>query len=320
MKHTHMKHTDIAHNVITSQGDALAVLAKNIPADFAPLIDCILALKGRVILVGMGKSGYIAKKIAASLASTGTPAFFTHPAEASHGDLGMITKADLVIMLSNSGETKELFDTIDYCKRYNIKIASITMKEGSTLAKNSDFLLKLPTQKESSAIAAPTTSALMTLSLGDSIVTALHEAKDFTKEDFKNFHPGGKIGANLLKVQDIMNSGEQLPVVSGGDAFADVIIKMNSKCLGCAVIVDESKTMLGIITDGDLRRHIGGDLSKISAKDVMTPSFQSISPNALATEALFIMNDKSITALPVLEDGLLVGVVHIHDILKAGVS
>ncbi len=315
-----MNHLNIANNVIKSQSKALETLSSNIPSDFNKLVNCILELKGRVILVGMGKSGYIAKKIAASLASTGTPAFFIHPGEASHGDMGMITETDLVIMISNSGETQELFDTINYCKRYNIVIAAITMKKASTLANNSDFLLLLPEQKESSAISAPTTSALMTLSLGDALVTALHEARGFTEEDFKLFHPGGKIGANLLKVGDIMCSGGKLPIIHKEDAFTDVIVKMTEKCLGCAVILDKDDNLIGIVTDGDLRRHIEDDLTNLKARHVMTRDPQTINSQTLATEALFIMNNKSITALPVVDNQKLVGIVHIHDILKAGVG
>ena len=315
-----MHHLKIAKNVINGQSQALKVLADNIPSDFSALVDHILKLKGRVILVGIGKSGYIAKKIAASLASTGTPAFFIHPSEASHGDLGMITNIDLVIMLSNSGETKELFDTINYCKRYTIPIAAITMKEHSNLASNSDFLLTLPIQKESSTLSAPTTSALMTLSLGDALVTALHEAKGFTQEDFKLFHPGGKIGANLLKVTDVMRSGDKLPIIKASDAFIDTIVIMTEKCLGCAVILDDNGHVSGIVTDGDLRRHIKDDLSILKAENVMTPRPQSINSKALATEALFIMNDKAITVLPVVDDKKLLGIIHIHDILKAGIG
>lgn len=185
---------ELAREGIAAQAESLFVLSKNLPADFPKLVEHILNLNGRVILVGIGKSGYIAKKIAASLASTGTSAFYIHPAEASHGDLGMISQNDMVIMISNSGATKELFDTINYCKKFNIKIASITMQENSTLAQNSDFLLKLPLQKESSSVQAPTTSALMALSLGDALVTVLHEARSFTAENFRVFHPGGKLG------------------------------------------------------------------------------------------------------------------------------
>lgn len=315
-----MNHLDIAKNVVKGQSKALQVLTKNIPTDFVQLVNYILKLKGRVILTGMGKSGYIAKKIAASLASTGTPAFFIHPGEASHGDLGMITDTDLVVILSNSGETKELFDIVNYCRRYNIKTAAMTMKENSTLAANSDFLLILPTQKESSTILAPTTSALMTLSLGDALVTALHEAKGFTKERFKLFHPGGKIGANLLKVADIMRDGDKVPIVSTEDLFTDVIVTMTEKCLGCAIVLDKNHRVAGIVTDGDLRRHIKDELTTLKAKNVMTACPQNINSDSLATEALFIMGDKAITVLPVIESTKLIGVIHIHDILKAGVS
>jgi arabinose-5-phosphate isomerase len=315
-----MTHLEIAKNVINRQSRALEILSDNIPSDFPALVDHILKLKGRVILVGMGKSGYIAKKIAASLASTGTPAFFIHPSEASHGDLGMITDIDLVIMLSNSGETKELFDTVNYCKRYNIPIAAITMKEYSSLANNSDFLLTLPIQSESSTLSAPTTSALMTLSLGDALVTALHEAKGFTQDDFKLFHPGGKFGANLLKVTDVMRSGSKLPIIKAHDTFIDTIVIMTEKCLGCAVILDDNGHVSGIVTDGDLRRHIKDDLATLKAENVMTTMPLSINAKALATEALFIMNDKAITVLPVVDDKKLVGIIHIHDILKAGIG
>lgn len=315
-----MTHLETAKNAVNMQANALQALAKELPQDFSKLIDYILQLQGRVIMIGIGKSGYIAKKIASSLASTGTPSFFIHPAEASHGDLGMITENDMVIMLSNSGETKELFDTLNYCKRYNIKIAAITMKEESTLANNSDFLLKLPTQEESSSIAAPTTSALMSLSLGDAMVTALHDAKGFSKEDFKRFHPGGKIGANLLKVSDIMRDGNRMPLAFLDEAFTKVLITITAKCLGCAVIIDKEKNIHGIITDGDLRRYIKGDLSNITAKKVMTMNPTIVKLDMLATEALHIMNEKAITALPVAEDNKIKGIIHIHDILKAGIG
>lgn len=315
-----MTHELSAKTVIHEQAKALNLLADNLPKDFSRLVDYILQLKGRVILVGMGKSGYIARKISASLASTGTPAFYIHPAEASHGDLGMITHSDLVILLSNSGETKELFDTINYCKRFDIKVAAITMKKDSTLAKHADFLLNLPSQKESSDISAPTTSALMALSIGDALITTLHNIKGFTKHDFKIFHPGGKIGANLLKVSEIMHSGDQLPIIQADEVFANAIIAMNKKRLGCVAVIDKSENIIGIITDGDLRRHINDDISTLLAKDVMTPSPQTIEADSLIPEALFIMNDKSITVLPVLEKKKLIGIIHIHDILKSGAS
>ncbi|MCF8494187.1 MAG: KpsF/GutQ family sugar-phosphate isomerase [Rickettsiaceae bacterium] len=315
-----MDYITLAKNNILDQSKALHILAYDIPSDFSDLVEYILKFKGRVVLMGMGKSGYIAKKIAASLASTGTPAFYIHPGEASHGDLGMITEIDMVIMLSNSGETKELFDTINYCKRFNIKIAAITMNANSTLGKSSDFLLKLPTQSETSSISAPTTSSLMTLSIGDALVTTLHQSKGFTKEDFKIFHPGGKIGTNLLKVSDIMKGEGDLPIVQESTKFTEVLITMNEKCLGCAIVLNKDDGIIGIITDGDLRRHINESLGSKRAKDVMTSNPKTIADNALATEAISIMNQKSITVLPVIRENQLVGVVHIHDILRHGVA
>ncbi|MBN8511458.1 MAG: KpsF/GutQ family sugar-phosphate isomerase [Rickettsiales bacterium] len=317
---TDLKISKLAKTCIMEQSTALNLLANSIPDAFHLLIEYILQINGRVILMGMGKSGYIARKIAASLASTGTPAFYIHPSEASHGDLGMITEKDMVIMLSNSGETKELFDTINFCKRYGIKIAAITMKENSTLAQNSNFLLNLPSYAETSSVSAPTTSALMSLALGDAIVTTLHQLKGFTREDFKIFHPGGKIGTNLLKVSDIMKEGEDIPIVHEEDSFTNVILTMNAKCLGCAIVLGKSNKLLGIITDGDLRRHISENLANKSSKHVMTQNPKTVNPNTLASEALFLMNSKSITALPVVENSQVVGIIHIHDILKHGVA
>lgn len=315
-----MTHIETAREAILDQSKALRKLADNMPADFSKLINHILSMKGRVIMIGIGKSSYIAKKIAASLASTGTPAFFIHPSEASHGDLGMITKDDMVIFLSNSGETKELLDSIDYCKSYGIKIASITMNENSTLAKNSDFLLNIPKQKETSSIAAPTTSALMTLSIGDAIVTTLHDSKNFSQDDFRIFHPGGKIGANLLKVSDIMRSGNEIPLIYIDDNVTNAIITMTEKCLGCVLVIKDNNKILGIITDGDLRRNMQDNLSVLSIKDLMNEAPTSISKDILAKEALEIMNKKSITTLPVIDNCELVGVIHIHDILRAGID
>lgn len=316
-----MNYLNIAKLNIQEQSDALAILAENIPKDFASTVEYILTLKGRVILIGMGKSGYIAKKIASSLSSTGTPAFYIHPGEASHGDLGMITRSDLVMILSNSGESKELLDTINYCKKLNIKIVALTMKENSTLAKNSDFILNLPNKKETSSINAPTTSALMALSLGDALVTVLHEVRGFTLEDFKLFHPGGKIGVNLLTIEDLMHAGDMLPIVSESTKFMDVIYAMSSKRLGCAIVANSDHVIKGIITDGDLRRRIEeGDLTNKRAYDLMTKDPQCLSPQILAIQALQIMNEKSITVMPVVKNQKLVGVIHIHDIIKAGIN
>lgn len=311
----------ISQRVITAEAKALKLLASKIPEDFPRVIKAMLETKGRVILLGMGKSGYIARKIASSLASTGTPAFYIHPGEASHGDLGMITAQDIVIMLSNSGETKELSDSINYCKRFGIKIVAITMNPESTLAKNSDFVLTIPKTVEASLLSAPTTSALMMLALGDAIVISLHEAKAFTKDDFLNFHPGGKIGANLIKVDALMRKGSALPVVNSTDPFAEVILIMTEKSLGCAAVVSLDQKLIGFITDGDLRRSVNRDLNKLRAEDIMTKQPLSVNSNILVSEALFLMNSKSITALPVIkDDGKLCGIIHIHDILRLGVS
>ena len=324
-----MIHKMMFKRVIEEGIKSLETLACNIPDDFESFIEYVMLCRGRVVLVGMGKSGHIAKKIAASLSSTGTPAFFMHPGEASHGDLGMITEHDVVLMLSNSGETQELFDTINYCRRFNIKIAGITMNQDSTLGKNSDFLLNIPNVNESSEVAAPTNSSLIMLSLGDAIVTCLHEAKGFTKDQYKNFHPGGKIGASLLKISDLMYIGEKLPIIRTDTNFYELIIKVTEKSLGCAIIVDDyhdktdghDKKILGVITDGDLRRHMNDEkLHELKAKDIMTKNPITIEKTKLASDALFIMNDKSITALPVAEKGKLVGIIHIHDILRAGVG
>jgi arabinose-5-phosphate isomerase len=311
----------IAQHAVHMQSEALKLLADNIPNDFNKLISYILKLKGRVITCGIGKSGYIAQKIAASLASTGTPSFFVHPTEASHGDLGMIIPGDVVMILSNSGETKEIFDTINYCIKIGVKIIGLTMNDRSTLALNSDFLLLLPKLPEiNSSVAAPTTSALMALSIGDAIVSVLIEKRNFTKEQFKIFHPGGRIGTNLLKVKDIMHSKDELPLIQGMTSFSEAIITISQKRLGCALVVDQNNCLQGIITDGDIRRHINNDFSRLSAKEVMTNSVNFISKEILASQALHLMNQKTITVLPVIEDNQVIGLIHIHDILKRGIG
>ena len=313
-------HNIIAKRVILEESVALGKLSDNLPNDFSRIVDYIAGFKGKVILTGMGKSGYIAHKIAASFSSTGTASFYLHPAEASHGDLGMITENDLVIMLSNSGETKELFDIVDYCKRFAIKLIAITMGADSTIAKNSDFLLLIPTSKEASLIAAPTTSALMMLSIGDALTIAVQEEKGFSAEDFRLYHPGGKIGANLLKTKDLMRVDDKVPIVSIDTPFADMIIIMTQKTLGCAIVTDDECNLIGIVTDGDLRRHINDFHTLKYAKDIMTINPKYISESQLAKEALYIMNSKAINVLPVTTNNKLVGIIHIHDLLRCGVG
>jgi arabinose-5-phosphate isomerase len=309
-----------ATRVIVEESRALIKLSDNLPRDFSALVDYIIGLKGKVILTGIGKSGYIARKIAASFSSTGTASFYLHPAEASHGDLGMVGQNDLVIMLSNSGETKELFDIIDYCKRFTIKLVAITMGSNSTIAKNSDFLLLIPTIQEASLIAAPTTSALMMLSIGDALTIAVQEAKGFSAEDFRIYHPGGKIGANLLKVKDLMRVEDKIPIVRIDSSFADTVIIMTQKTLGCAIVTDVNNKLIGIITDGDLRRHINNFHSLKYACDIMTTNPQYILESQLAQEALFIMNSNAINVLPVIDNNIVIGVIHIHDLLRCGVG
>ena len=311
----------LAQQTIDKQTSALQTLKSSIGSEFDQLVRYILSFQGRVVMSGMGKSGYIARKIAASLASTGTPAFFVHPGEASHGDLGMITNQDMVIMLSNSGETKELFDMIDYAKHIGIKIASITMNSNSTLSLSSDFPLVIPkTSETTSLVSAPTTSALMALSLCHALVTVLLESRKFCNDQFKLFHPGGKIGVNLMKVKDLMHKGEEIPFVQGNTVFSDVIVMITQKRLGCAVVVDSQYKLLGVITDGDVRRHINDDLAQIKAREVMTQSAYSISADKFASDALKLMNEHNIIILPIIESDRVIGVIHIHDIIKQGIG
>ena len=310
----------IAKRVISNEASALEKLSENIPEDFNKIVEFLLSFKGRVILTGIGKSGYIARKIAASFSSTGMPAFYLHPAEASHGDLGMIAKDDLVIMLSNSGETKELFNITAYCKNSSIKIAAMTMNKNSTLAKRSDFLLIIPEYPEASVIGAPTISSLIMLSLGDALMTAVHEKRGFTKDDFKIYHPGGTIGANLTKIKNLMRSGDEIPLVYEDTSFAETVIIMNKKRLGCAIVTDKNKNLLGIITDGDLRRHISDQIHLKTASSIMTKNPTCISSETFAKETLNLMKSKNITNIPIVDDNIITGIIHIHDLLKVGVS
>lgn len=311
----------IAEKIIRDQAEALLSLSNALPSDFEKVVEYISNSKHRIILSGMGKPGYIARKLAASFASTGTAAFYIHPAEASHGDLGMITEQDLVIILSASGETRELFDIIRYCKRFGIKIAAITMASGSTLAQSSDFLLLIPSWNEASSITAPTTSTLMMLSLGDAITVAVQEKKGFSKEDFAIYHPGGKIGADLKSISELMYTGELLPLIKPQDNLETVIDMISNKRFGCAIVIDANDVLIGIITDGDLRRNIT-KVSRIqTASEMMTFNPTAVKKTQFAAQALHIMNSKSITALPVVNDiNQVIGIVHIHDILRAGIG
>ncbi|AFB21100.1 KpsF/GutQ family sugar-phosphate isomerase [Rickettsia canadensis] len=310
----------IAKRVISSEASALEKLSENIPEDFNTIIEFLLSFTGRVIFTGIGKSGYIARKIAASFSSTGMPAFYLHPAEASHGDLGMVTRDDLVIMISNSGETKELFNIIEYCNNSSIKIAAMTMNKNSTLAKRSDFLLIVPEYSEASVIGVPTISSLIMLSLGDALMTVLHEKRGFTRDDFKVYHPGGTIGANLTKIKNLMRSGDEIPLVYEDTSFAETIIVMNKKRLGCTLVTDKNQNLVGIITDGDLRRHINAQIHLKTASNIMTKNPIHISSEILAKEALNLMKAKNITNVPIIDANIITGIIHIHDLLRIGVN
>jgi len=307
-----------AINTIKTEIEGLDSLIHFFDDRYVKTIDLILRCQGRVILSGMGKSGHIANKISATLASTGTPAFFIHPAEASHGDLGMITKNDIVILLSNSGETKELRDIIYYCKRFEIPIIGMIRKLDSELGNASTIALAIPAIKEANEVNAPTTSTTMMLALGDCIAVSLIEARGFNSQNFGTFHPGGKLGSALLKVGEIMRRDSLIPVVLENSQMKQAILEMTSKHLGCTAVINDNQKLTGIITDGDLRRHLAENFLEDVAKNVMTKNPITINKNILVVEALAIMNKKSITNIFVIEDDKVIGVIHLHDCLKAG--
>lgn len=309
-----------AEKTIKAEIKGLESLIGFLGESFINAVDAILQSKGRVIVSGMGKSGHIGNKIAATMASTGTASFFIHPGEASHGDLGMVTKDDIVILLSNSGETKELKDIIYYCKRFSIPIIGIVRRSDSELANASDFPLVLPEIPEASLeIKAPTTSTTMTLALGDALAIALMEAKGFSNKDYGVFHPGGKLGAEFIKVKDLMRKNKDLPIVSFDAKIEEVLLEMTSKHLGCTGVVDYEQNLVGIITDGDLRRHLDQDFMKLSANQLMTKNPLNVEENSVAVSAVATMNEKKITSLFVVKDKKAIGILHIHDCLRAGV-
>lgn len=314
---------EIGRRVVSREAAALELLAKSLNDNFAKAVELMLEAKGRVIICGMGKSGHVARKIAATLASTGTPAHFVHPAEASHGDLGMMAQGDVALILSNSGETPELADVIAYTRRFNIPMIGIASRVNSTLIKQSDVALILPKAEEACDTGVvPTTSTTMTLALGDALAIALMEHRKFTPENFRQFHPGGKLGARLSKVSDLMHSGEELPVITMDAPMSDVLIAISQKGFGVVGVVSAAGDLAGIITDGDLRRHMKG-LLDMTAAEVMTADPKTISPDALAEQAVANMNERQITCLFVTEagnGGTPLGILHIHDCLRAGVA
>ena len=277
--------------------------------------------RGRVIVTGMGKSGHIAAKMAATFASTGTPAFFVHPAEASHGDLGMIAPEDVVVALSWSGETAELRNIVFYSRRFRVPLITITSRSDSTLARAADVALILPRVEEACPHGlAPTTTALVQLALGDALAIALLEMRGFTADDFFKFHPGGSLGANLAHVRDVMHTGERLPLAPMGTLMNEALFLISNKGFGCLGITDADGDLCGIITDGDLRRHLSGDIFDRPVEDVMTPDPKTIRPDALVASALETLNSLSITALLVVEERKPIGILHLHDLLRSGVA
>ena len=309
-----------AKHTIDKEISAIRVLESELDESLTKALDMMQNAKGRVILTGMGKSGHIAKKIAASLASTGTPSFFVHPAEASHGDLGMITSDDVIIAISNSGESKELVDILNYSKRFGIKLIAITKNPQSSLGKAGDVVLKLPNNGEACPLGlAPTSSTTATLVLGDVLTVAMIERCGFSKEQFNQRHPGGKLGSVLQKVSDLMHKGESMPILPYNASMHDALIEMTSKRLGCVGFIDESGNLTGIITDGDLRRCLSSDILEKKACDVMTVNPKVISPDAMASEAVKLMHEKKITNIFAVENGKPVGVIHIHDCIDSGV-
>jgi arabinose-5-phosphate isomerase len=288
---------------------------------FSEAVSKLLSVKGRVIVTGIGKSGHVGQKIAATFASTGTPAFFVHPSEASHGDLGMVTRDDLILALSWSGETVELKPIITYSRRFAVPLVAITSRADSALGQNSDVVLLLPRAKEACPHGlAPTTSTTMQLALGDSLAIALLEGRGFTAHDFKIFHPGGSLGANLKYVSDVMHKGERLPLVKSGESMGHALVTMTEKSFGCLGVVDDGGKLLGVITDGDLRRHMGANLLQASVDQIMTVKPKTIQPSMLASAALELINASRITALFVVEKGYPVGILHVHDLLRLGVA
>ncbi len=311
----------VARRVLAQESDGLKALSASLGSEFVAALDIMASAKGRVVVTGMGKSGHIGNKIAATLSSTGTPAFFVHPAEASHGDLGMVTADDVIFALSNSGETAELADFIAYAKRFGIPLIAVTGNAKSSLAENADVALIYPASPEACPLGlAPTTSTTVTLGLGDALAVALLERKNFSSDDFHALHPGGKLGRRLLKVSDIMHGGEELPLVAPETLMSEALLVMTAKRFGCLGVVDGNGRLSGVITDGDLRRNMSDGVLARSAAETMTSGGATIEPDRLASEALNVMNTRSITNLFVVSDGRPVGILHIHDCLRAGVA
>jgi arabinose-5-phosphate isomerase len=298
-----------------------AALENGLTEPFARAVDLVSHIAGRVIVTGVGKSGHIGSKIAATLASTGTPAFFVHSAEANHGDLGMIARDDAIIAISWSGESRELKGIIAYSRRFSIPLIAVTAGERSALARAADVVLLLPRASEACPHGlAPTTSTLLQLVIGDALAIALLEARGFTPDHFRTFHPGGQLGANLTQIREIMHVGDRLPLVPSGTGMHEAILELSRKGFGCVAITDADGALIGIITDGDIRRHIGGNLLAMSVDQVMTKEPKTAGPDTLVATALQTINSSTISSLMVVEGRRPVGLVHLHDLLRIGAA
>ncbi len=311
----------LARDVLELEARGLDQLAASLGGDFLGALDVLSKVSGRVVVTGMGKSGHVARKIAATFASTGTPALYVHPGEASHGDLGMITVDDAVFALSNSGETSELSDLVDYCRRFSIPLISLTGKADSALSRAADVSLVYPAAPEACPMGlAPTTSTTVMLGMGDALAVTLLAMKGFTRDDFQVLHPGGKLGQRLMKVRDLMHGGGAVPLTELGARMDSVLLVMTEKRLGCVGVTDANGRLAGVITDGDLRRHMASDLMRRTAADVMTTGGRVLAPDVLVSEAVGFMNEHQITNVFVVENAKPVGVLHIHDCLRAGAA
>jgi arabinose-5-phosphate isomerase len=316
---------DIAKKVLKTEADAVYALIEKLNSNFEKAVDIVYSSKGKVVITGMGKSGLVGKKIAATLASTGTPAFFLHPAEASHGDLGMVTSDDVIIAISNSGETEEILGLMPFLKRFNVRIISITGNPNATLSKVADVTLDVSVKKEAYPIGVvPTASTTAAMAMGDALAVALLLKRGFKEEDFAFFHPRGSIGKKLLiKVKDLMLTGESLPLVLPETPMSNAVVEMSSKRLGHTIVLDNDGKIAGVITDGDVRRGLerwGGKLFDLPAGEIMTRNPMTVSEEELAAKALSVMESYSITALVVPDNkGKPIGIIHLHDILKQGI-
>jgi arabinose-5-phosphate isomerase len=314
-------HIATARRVLALEADALGTLGRGLDGAFVKAVETILAAKGRVICTGIGKSGHVARKIAATMASTGTQAYFVHATEASHGDLGMISQGDVVIALSKSGETKELADMLSYAKRYSIPLIGMTSKADSTLGRTADILLLVPDAAEACAETnAPTTSTTLMIALGDALAVALLESKGFKADHFKVFHPGGKLGAMLRTAADLMHKSAELPLVIAGTPFIEAVKAMSGKGFGVLGVTAADGKLAGIVTDGDLRRYLTSGVTAKIIDEVMNRTPLTATPAMLAADVLRTMNERNITQIFVVEDGKPAGIIHMHDLLKSGLA